>query len=103
MWRQIPTKKMNVILKQEYGEVDNEFASLTVEKVTKEQVTCFTLTIWISYVLEISLDFYKMEDLTRILTYIKKEIEHLDETIDEMTRSELDTWKENFTHQINEY
>ncbi len=99
MWKQIPTKKLNILLNLEY----KDFAKIEVEKSQKESVVCFTLNLWISYVLETSLDFYKMEDLSRILTYIKKEIEDLDERLDSMSRKELDAWKDLFEHKINEY
>lgn len=100
MWQQVNTKRANIILNLEY---DDDFASIEVEKHEKSGVICFTLNVQVYPYIDTSLDIYKMDDLSRILKFIKEEVEYLDDNLDDMSADEEAEWKENFLRKINEY
>ncbi len=99
MWNTKKNLRANVVSEIEY----NDFASLKIEKKVKNNITIYTLFINIYDVLEEELDFYKLEDISEILVYIKNSIEKLDREIDDLSDEEYLAWINEFKQKINEY
>lgn len=99
MWKIKKNLRANVIMELEY----EDFASLRVEKKTNNRIDSYTLFIDIYEVLNEELSFYKMDDMTNILTFIKTDIEYLANHIDMMSDEEYNRWIDNFLIKINEY
>lgn len=99
MWEIKKNNKANVIMELEC----DDFASLRIEKKTRNSVECYILYLNIYSILNEELLFYNMNDLTKVLTYAKKSIEDFEQNIDSMTDDEYDIWIEKFLQKINEY
>lgn len=99
MWETKKNKRPNVVMELEY----KDFASLRVEKNNQGKIPSYTLFINIYSILNEQLVFYKLEDMSDILTYIKKSIEKFYAEYDEMSDEEYDNFIDEFLQKINEY
>ncbi len=99
MWETKKNTRANVIMELEY----NDFASLRVEKNNQGKIPSYTLFINVYSIINEQLVFYKLEDMSDILTYIKKSIEKFYNEIDDMSDDEYDNFIDEFLQRINEY
>lgn len=99
MWNVKKNTKANIVMESEF----EDFASLLVEKKFKESIPYFTLDINIYDVLHEDLDFYKLDDLSNILKFVKNDIEYLYKNINTMSDDEYYSFIDDFKQKINEY
>ncbi len=99
MWKEKKNLKANVIMETEY----EDFASLKVLKKVQNNIVNYILTINIYSIVSEELSFYKMDDLTKILKYVKSSIEYFYDNINDMDDDEYNSFIDDFLAKINEY
>lgn len=99
MWNELKTKKSNTILCLEY----EEFAYVEIDKIKKDNIDFFSIELEIYDIYNNNFVLYKMDDVLKVLSAFKKEVERLYDIINDLTEDELDDFLDKLDDTLNNY
>lgn len=99
MWKDLKTKKSNTILCLEY----EEFAYVEIDKIKKDNINFFSLELEIYDTYNNNFVLYKMDDVLKVLSVFKEEVEQLYDRFNDLSKKELDDFLDDLDEKLNNY